>query len=90
MADHGKCGINTMFNTGTVAGVSANVFGDGFPRNFIPDFAWGGASGFDVYNLQKMFETADKVYERRDMVFDQTEKDILSAIFEMTSKYRPF
>ncbi|TCC94775.1 putative sugar nucleotidyl transferase [Pedobacter hiemivivus] len=90
MADHGKCGINTMFNTGTVAGVSANVFGDGFPRNFIPDFAWGGASGFDVYNLQKMFETADKVYERRNMEFDQTEKDILSAIFEMTSKYRPF
>jgi UDP-N-acetylglucosamine diphosphorylase/glucosamine-1-phosphate N-acetyltransferase len=90
MADHAKCGINTMFNTGTVAGVSANIFGPGFPRNFIPDFAWGGAHGFDVYSLAKMFETAEKVYERRNIAFDQTEKDILSAIFEMTKTYRHF
>ena len=90
MADHAKCGINTMFNTGTVAGVSANVFGAGFPRNFIPDFAWGGAHGFDIYKLDKMFETAEKVYERRNIAFDQTEKDILQAIFEMTAAYRHF
>ncbi|SMD03716.1 GlmU family protein [Pedobacter africanus] len=90
MADHSKCGINTMFNTGTVTGVSANVFGPGFPRNFIPDFAWGGAQGFDVYKLDKMFETAEKVYERRNIPFDQTEKDILQAVFDMTENYRHF
>ncbi len=90
MADHAKCGINTMFNTGTVAGVSANVFGAGFPRNFIPDFAWGGAHGFDVYQLDKMFETAEKVYERRNIAFDTVEKDILAAIFEMTKMHRRF
>jgi UDP-N-acetylglucosamine diphosphorylase/glucosamine-1-phosphate N-acetyltransferase len=90
MADHAKCGINTMFNTGTVAGVSANVFGPGFPRNFIHDFAWGGAQGFDVYKLEKMFETAEKVYERRNIPFDSTEKAILQAIFEITKIYRPF
>lgn len=90
MADHVKCGINTMFNTGTVVGVSANVFGSGFPRNFIPDFAWGGAHGFDVYKLDKMFETAEKVYERRNIPFDNTEKAILRAIFENTEAYRPF
>lgn len=90
MADHAKCGINTMFNTGTVVGVSANVFGSGFPRNFIPDFAWGGANGFDVYKLEKMFETSEKVYERRNIMFDQTEKDILAVIFEETDKYRHF
>ncbi|MNL59658.1 hypothetical protein D3C87_1834040 [compost metagenome] len=90
MADHAKCGINTMFNTGTVAGVSANVFGAGFPCNFIPDFAWGGAHGFDIYKLDKMFETAEKVYERRNIAFDQTEKDILQAVFEMTAAYRHF
>lgn len=90
MADHAKCGINTMFNTGTVAGVSANIFGAGFPRNFIPDFAWGGAQGFDVYSLPKMFETADKVYERRNLAFDQVEKDILTAVFEATKQYRHF
>lgn len=90
MADHAKCGINTMFNTGTVAGVSANVFGPGFPRNFIPDFAWGGAQGFDIYKLDKMFETAEKVYERRNLPFDNTEKAILEAVFEITKAYRPF
>lgn len=88
MADHVKCGINTMFNTGTVAGVSANVFGAGFPRNFIPDFAWGGAQGFDTYQLDKMFETSEKVFERRNIPFDQTEQDILTAVFEMTRNYR--
>ena len=90
MADHSKCAINTMFNTGTVAGVSANIFGAGFPRNFIPDFAWGGAHGFDVYSLSKMFETAEKVFERRNLAFDQVEKDILTHIFEITKTYRHF
>lgn len=90
MADHAKCAINTMFNTGTVAGVSANIFGSGFPRNFIPDFAWGGAHGFDIYALDKMLETAALVYDRRDLILDQTEKEIISHIFEMTKEYRHF
>ncbi len=90
MADHAKCGINTMFNTGTVAGVSANIFGAGFPRNFIPDFAWGGAHGFEVYSLKKMFDTAEEVYKRRNRVFDQTEKDILTHIFNNTVRFRRF
>jgi UDP-N-acetylglucosamine diphosphorylase/glucosamine-1-phosphate N-acetyltransferase len=90
MADHAKCGINTMFNTGTVAGVSANVFGPGFPRNFIPDFAWGGAHGFETYTIQKMFETAAKVFERRNMSFDQQEKDILQHVFDSTQQHRRF
>ena len=90
MADHAKCAINTMFNTGTVIGVSANIFGSGFPRNFIPDFAWGGAHGFEVYALNKMFDTAEKVYARRDACFNDVEKNILSAVFELTSKHRKF
>jgi UDP-N-acetylglucosamine diphosphorylase/glucosamine-1-phosphate N-acetyltransferase len=90
MADHAKCAINTMFNTGTVAGVSANIFGSGFPRNFIPDFAWGGAHGFEVYGLNKMLETAVKVYERRNMVLDDIEKSILEHIFEETKQFRRF
>ena len=90
MADHAKCAINTQFNTGTVAGISANIFGAGFPRNFIPDFAWGGAHGFDVYTLKKFFETAEKVFERRAKVFDEQEKDLLTAVFELTQLFRRF
>lgn len=90
MADHAKCAINTMFNTGTVVGVSANIFGAGFPRNFIPDFAWGGAHGFEVYALEKMFKTCEKVFERRNRQFNEVEKDILNHIFEETQAFRRF
>jgi len=91
MADHAKCAINTMFNTGTVVGVSANIFGAGFPRNFVPDFAWGGAQGFEVYSLKKMFDTAGKVFARRDhRVFDENEQEILKKVFELTEEHRRF
>jgi UDP-N-acetylglucosamine diphosphorylase/glucosamine-1-phosphate N-acetyltransferase len=88
MADHAKCAINTMFNTGTVAGVSANIFGAGFPRNFIADFSWGGSHGYEVYTLNKMFQTAEKVFERRNIAFDQLEQDILTEVFNLTSTHR--
>jgi len=91
MADHAKCGINTMFNTGTVVGVSANVFGAGFPRNFVADFSWGGASGFEVYTIKKMFETTEKVFARKEnRPFDDTEQEILKKVFELTEEYRRF
>jgi len=88
MGDHSKCGINTMFNTGTVVGVSANIFGSGFPRNFVPSFAWGGAAGFTTYKIKDAFEVATRVFERRNMVFDEKEQDILNHVFEITEKYR--
>ncbi len=88
MGDHSKCGITTMFNTGTVVGVSANIFGSGYPRNFIPSFSWGGSSGFSTYRLPKAYEVASKVLERRNYVLDETEKAILAAVFEQTQQYR--
>ncbi|MFN7099118.1 MAG: GlmU family protein [Flavobacterium sp.] len=88
MGDHSKCGINTMFNTGTVVGVSANIFGSGFPRNFVPSFSWGGASGFTTYITKKAFETARLVMSRRNMEFDEREAAILEHVFEETKKWR--
>ncbi len=91
MADHAKCGINTMFNTGTVVGVSANVYGAGFPRNFVPDFSWGGAQGFEVYPMKKALETARKVFARREhRNFDEIEQQILETVFELSHQYRWF
>lgn len=88
MGDHSKCGINTMFNTGTVIGVSANIFGDGFPRNFIPSFAWGGSAGFMTYKLNKVNEVATAVMKRRNVAYDEKEQKILEHIFNETQKYR--
>jgi UDP-N-acetylglucosamine diphosphorylase/glucosamine-1-phosphate N-acetyltransferase len=82
MADHTKCGINTMFNTGTVTGVSANIFGDGFPRNFIPSYAWGGASGFSTYQFEKAMLTAAKAMERRGLQLSDIDREIYKTVFE--------
>jgi len=90
MADHSKCGINTMFNTGTVVGVSSNIFGSGFPRNFIPSFSWGGNSGFTTYKINKVFEVAEIVMKRRNIEFTDDDKSILENVFELTSKYRNY
>ena len=88
MGDHSKCGINTMFNTGTVVGVSANIFGSGFPRNFVPSFSWGGAAGFTTYLTKKAFETARLVMGRRGIEFDEREAAILEHVFEESKKWR--
>ncbi|TVZ55393.1 UDP-N-acetylglucosamine diphosphorylase/glucosamine-1-phosphate N-acetyltransferase [Lutibacter sp. Hel_I_33_5] len=90
MGDHSKCGINTMFNTGTVVGVSANIYGSGFPRNFIPSFSWGGAAGFTNYQLKKVFEVATVVMKRRSIDFDEKDKQILEHVFELTQQYRNY
>jgi UDP-N-acetylglucosamine diphosphorylase/glucosamine-1-phosphate N-acetyltransferase len=88
MGDHSKCGINTMFNTGTVIGVSSNIFGSGFPRNFVPSFSWGGSKGFLTYKTNKAFEVAEVVMARRKEAFTEKDKAILEYVFEDTKKYR--
>ena len=88
MGDHSKCGINTMFNTGTVVGVSANIFGSGFPRNFIPSFSWGGSAGMITYKTDKAFEVAKVVMSRKDIAFTEVDVQILEHIFKKTSKWR--
>ncbi len=88
MGDHAKCGINTMFNTGTVVGVNANVFGSGFPEKFIPSYFWGGAEGVQTYNLEKSFEVAEKVMARRGVELDDLDKAILRHVFNESDIYR--
>ena len=90
MGDHSKCAINTMFNTGTVVGVSANIYGSNFPRNFIPSFSWGGALGFTTYQVNKAEQTANLVLKRKGLEFKEVDQRIFQHIFEHTKKYRNF
>ncbi|PSR05413.1 MAG: glucose-1-phosphate thymidylyltransferase [Bacteroidetes bacterium SW_11_45_7] len=90
MGDHAKCGINTMFNTGTVVGVSANVFGGGFPLQFIPSFAWGGPHGFSTYMFDKACEVAERMKNRRGLDVSADERNLLAHIFNLSEKYRHF
>ncbi len=88
MGDHSKCGINTMFNTGTVVGVSVNIFGSGFPRNFVPSFSWGGKSGFTTFFTNKALEVAKIVMSRANVELTETDKAILEHVFDETKQYR--
>lgn len=88
MGDHSKCGINSMFNTGTVVGIGANIFGSGFPRNFIPSFAWGGASGFTTFQLNKFFETAALMMKRRNQILSEDQKEIIKFVFDQSKTNR--
>ncbi len=88
MGDHSKCGINTMFNTGTVVGVCCNIYGAGYPRNFIPSFSWGGTNGYTTYRTDKVFETIEKVKARRNLTFDMDDRLILLRNFEESAKHR--
>lgn len=89
MGDHAKSSINTMFNTGTVAGVCANIFGGGFPPKHIPSFAWGGAEGMQTAAPDKVFSTCRRVMERRQKPFTPDDEAILRHVFEATAHYRP-
>jgi UDP-N-acetylglucosamine diphosphorylase/glucosamine-1-phosphate N-acetyltransferase len=88
MGDHSKCSINTMFNTGTMVGVSANIYGTGFPPKIIPSFSWGGSEGFKTYRLQEAMEVAQRVFERRSKPFDEKEQKILKHLFDQSTRTR--
>lgn len=90
MGDHSKTAINTMFNTGTVIGVNCNIYVPGFPRNFVPSFSWGGASGFTEYLPKRAFEAAKVMMARRGVVFNDVEARILEHVFELTKKWRNY
>ncbi|MAC96699.1 MAG: glucose-1-phosphate thymidylyltransferase [Flavobacteriales bacterium] len=90
MGDHSKSGINTMFNTATVVGVSANVYGGGFPRSFIPSFAWGGAEKWMTFRFEKAMEVSEKMMERRGIALGEIDRAILKSVFEQSAIYRNF
>lgn len=90
MGDHSKTAINTMFNTGTVIGVSCNIYTPGFPRNFVPSYSWGGASGFTTYMPEKAFEAAKVMMARRGVEFTDADAQIMTDVFNQTRKYRKY
>ena len=81
MGDHSKCGINTMFNTGTVVCVSSNIFGSGFPQKYVPSFSWGGGNDFQTFELEKSFQVAEAMMARRNFKFNDIDKKIFTEIF---------
>lgn len=88
MGDHSKAAINTMFNTGTVVGVSSNVFGAGFPKKYVPSFAWGGSDLMTGYDIDKALDVARRVMARRNIKLTNVEEKIFRYIFDLTTEER--
>ena len=88
MGDHSQCAIQTTFNTATVVGIGCNLFGHGFPRQFIPSFSRGGAQGFSENRLDKVIETAKAMKKRRGVDFTPADHDHLQDIFQKTASFR--
>ncbi|MBS1628978.1 MAG: GlmU family protein [Bacteroidetes bacterium] len=88
MGDHSKSGINTMFNTGTIAGVSCNIWGSGFPEKFIPSFTWGGPQGMSTYQFERALETAERMMARRHKTLSEAERALLLEVFHRTAAGR--
>jgi len=88
MGDHSKCGINTMFNTGTVVGVACNLFGSGYPRNFIPSYTWGGSKGYKTYQFDKALEVNELVMARRKIKLTEQDRGILEYVFKNSAQFR--
>jgi UDP-N-acetylglucosamine diphosphorylase/glucosamine-1-phosphate N-acetyltransferase len=88
LGDHSKTAINTMFNTGTVAGIACNIFGAGFPKRYIPSFSWGGSESIQNYEIERCIEVARLVIERRKLNLTQAEEELLRAVYELTKQER--
>lgn len=87
MGDHSKSAINTMFNTGTVVGVSANIYGADFPSKFIPSYSWGGRKPLE-YKFDKAMDTAKRVMDRRSIALTEDDLDILKHVYDESQKFR--
>ncbi|MAJ32764.1 MAG: glucose-1-phosphate thymidylyltransferase [Flavobacteriaceae bacterium] len=88
MGDHSKSAINTMFNTGTVIGFSCNIYGSGFPRNFIPSFSWGGNLGYSDFKLKKAIEVARIAMDRRGLEFSEEDEHLFEKIYNLEQKWK--
>ncbi len=88
MGDHSKASINTMFNTGTVVGLCANIFDGGFPPKFIPSFSWGSAAGFETFRIEKAIEAAKAMMARRSVPFTPEDRELFQAVFELEARHR--
>jgi len=83
MGDYSKCGINTMFNTGTVVGVSTNLFGTGYFKRFVPSFTKGSPTeNLFVYELEKALISIENTMARRNKELTQADKSILTHLSE--------
>ena len=88
MGDFSRCSIHSTFNTATVVGICANLFGTGFPRTFLPSFSYGGAQGLKTFAFDKAIESNIAMMGRRGITLTEMDREILQHVFDQTAKWR--
>jgi UDP-N-acetylglucosamine diphosphorylase/glucosamine-1-phosphate N-acetyltransferase len=88
MGDHSKTGINSMFDTGSVVGVSCNLFGAGLPPKAVPSFSWGGKERLALYELEKSIETGRRVMARRSVTMSPVYEQMMREVFRQSEAER--
>ncbi len=88
LGDYSMTSINSMFNTGTVAGICCNIFGTGFPGKFIPSFSWGGPDAMETYRVDKALAAIERMKNIHKQPFTVEERVILLKVFEESAVFR--
>lgn len=87
MGDFSRTAINTSINSGTVVGVSANVFGCGLTPKYIPSFSWGFDSAVK-YELNKALKDAGEWKKFKKSVLTESEIKNLTNIYNSKTKIK--
>ena len=81
IGDYSRTSINTSINTGTVIGVSCNVFGTGLTPKYIPNFSWG-SEGVKRYELEKALLDIEDWKQLKGMCLSDEKKSMLKYIYD--------
>jgi len=80
MGDYSRIAINTSINTGTVIGVSCNVFGAGLLPTIIDNFSWGIESG--KYDFKKALYAIDNWKKLKQDFLTEQETVVLQTLYQ--------
>jgi UDP-N-acetylglucosamine diphosphorylase / glucose-1-phosphate thymidylyltransferase / UDP-N-acetylgalactosamine diphosphorylase / glucosamine-1-phosphate N-acetyltransferase / galactosamine-1-phosphate N-acetyltransferase len=81
MGDYSRCSINTSFNTGTVVGACANIFGEGLTPKYIPSFSWGYNAAVK-YEFEKSLKDISNWKKLKNQSLTEKEIQTLQHIFD--------
>jgi hypothetical protein len=80
IGDFSKTGIGTLINTGTITGVSCNIFGGNLTEKFYPSFSWKNST--IMYDIEKAIDTISITMKRRDVTLEKNTENTLREIIK--------
>lgn len=79
MGHYTKVAINSSINTGSVYGISCNVFGNGLLPKSLPNFTWGTE---EKYQVNKAIEAIENWQQLKGKSMSNEEKEMLQQLYK--------